>query len=156
IHVTPFETELHLVADRNRPMDFEIYSVERLQAIGAGGETITQILPFYSAGHGTERGGPLAYYTLQRRPRLLSTRQQQAGGRAGYLGSECFLSLVDSARRQVTGEIRQIDAHAICSNRDLPIQLALGQGRSDFLIEGGAPVEAVRCISGPSYPRSSP
>jgi type VI secretion system protein ImpG len=156
IHVTPFETEFHLVPDRNRPMDFEIYSVDRVQAIGAGGESIAQILPFYSAGHGTDRLAPLTYYTLQRRPRLLSSRQQQAGARAGYIGSECFLSVVDSAQRQVTGEIRQIDAHAVCTNRDLPIHLALGQGRADFLIEGGAPVEAVRCISGPSYPRSSP
>ncbi len=156
IHVTPFETEFHLVADRNRPMDFEIYSVDRVQAIGAGGESIAQILPFYSAGHGTDRLNPLAYYTLQRRSRLLSSRQQQAGARAGYIGSECFLSIVDSAQRQVTGEIRQIDAHAVCTNRDLPIHLALGQGRADFMIEGGAPVEAVRCISGPSYPRTSP
>jgi type VI secretion system protein ImpG len=156
IHVTPFDTEFHLVPDRNRPMDFEIYSVERVQAIGAGGESISQILPFYSAGHGTDRLAPLTYYTLQRRPRLLSSRQQQAGARAGYIGSECFMSIVDSAQRQVTGEIRQIDAHAVCTNRDLPIHLAMGQGRADFLVEGGAPVEAVRCISGPSYPRASP
>jgi type VI secretion system protein ImpG len=32
----------------------------------------------------------------------------------------------------------------------------MGQGTTDFLVEGGAPVEAVRCISGPTYPRQSP
>lgn len=156
VHVTPFETEYHLVPDRNRPMDFEIFSVDRLQGIGTGGESIAQILPFYSVGHYTDPQAPLAYYTVQRRQRLLSARQQQAGARAGYIGSECFVSIVDSAQRPLTGEIRQIDAHAICTNRDLPIQLALGQGRADFIIEGGAPVETVRCIAGPSYPRASP
>jgi len=156
IHVDPFDTEHHLVADRNRPMDFEIFSVERLQAIGIEGEAIADIRPFYSTDHHTDPGSPALYYTLQRRPRMLSVRQQQSGPRAGYVGSECFLSIVDSAQRQLEGRIRQIDAQVHCTNRDLPIQLAVGQGRTSFLIEGGVPVEAVRCIAGPSSPRTSP
>jgi type VI secretion system protein ImpG len=156
IHLDSFDTEHHLVADRNRPMDFEIFSIEKLQAVGAGGESIARILPFYSTEHRTDPNAPAMYYTLQRRPRILSTRQQQAGARSGYIGSECFISLVDSAQRQISGEIRQIDAQIWCSNRDLPVQLALGQGRTDFLIEGAAAVDSVRCIAGPSYPRISP
>jgi type VI secretion system protein ImpG len=156
IHVDSFDTEHHLVADRNRPMDFEIFSIEKLQAVGAGGESIARILPFYSTEHRTDPNAPAMYYTLQRRPRMLSTRQQQAGARSAYIGSECFLSLVDSAQRQISGEIRQIDAQIWCSNRDLPVQLALGQGRTDFLIEGATAVDSVRCIAGPSYPRASP
>jgi type VI secretion system protein ImpG len=156
IHVDSFDTEHHLLADRNRPMDFEIFSIEKLQAVGMGGETTAEVLPFYSTDHRTDPRAPALYYTLQRRPRMLSARQQQNGARTGYVGTECFISLVDSAQRQVTGEIRQIDAQVWCSNRDLPIQLAMGQGRTDFLIEGGVPVESVRCIAGPSYPRVSP
>jgi type VI secretion system protein ImpG len=117
---------------------------------------MADVLPFYSASHSTDRSAPIAYYTVQRRPRMLSTRQQQAGARAGYVGSECFISIVDSAQRHYSGDIRQVEAIALCTNRDLPIQLALGQGRTDFVVEGGAPVESVRCISGPSYPRPSP
>ena len=156
IHVTNAETELHLVADRNRPMDFEIFSIERLQAIGAGGDSITDVLPFYSADHDTDPSKPIAYYTMQRRSRLLSTRQQQNGARAAYVGSECYLSIVDSRQRQFTGDMRQLEADVLCTNRDLPVHLAIGRSDMDFLVEGGAPVEAVRCISGPSYPRSSP
>jgi type VI secretion system protein ImpG len=156
VHVTGAQTELHLVPDRNRPMDFEVYSVERLQAIGAGGESITDVMPFYSASHHTDLGRPLAYHTMQRRPRLLSPRQQQSGARAGYVGSECFLSIVDTGRRHFSGDIRQLEADVLCTNRDLPIQLSFGQGPTDLLVDGGAPVEAVRCISGPSYPKPSP
>ena len=156
VHVTGAQTELHLVPDRNRPLDFEVYSVERLQAIGAGGESITEVLPFYSANHHTDLDRALAYYTLQRRPRLLSARQQQSGARAGYVGSECFLSIVDTGRRHFSGDIRQLEADVLCTNRDLPIQLVFGQGSTDLLVDGGAPVEAVRCISGPSYPKASP
>lgn len=156
IHVEPFDTEHHLVVDRNRPMDFELYDIERLQAMGTEGEAIGDIRPFYSTSHCTEPQASTLYYTLQRRPRLLSARQQQSGARAGYVGSECYLSIVDSAQRQLSGELRQIDAQVLCTNRDLPIQLAMGQGRADFLIEGGVPVQTVRCVAGPSYPRPSP
>lgn len=156
IHVEPFDTEHHLVADRNRPMDFEVFGIERLRGVGADGESIAEIRPFYSADHHTDPGGPALYYTLQRRPRMLSVRQQQAGTRAAYVGSECFISIVDSAQRQLEGRIRQIDASVLCTNRDLPVQLAVGQGRAGFLIEGGVPVESVRCIAGPSAPRASP
>jgi type VI secretion system protein ImpG len=152
VHVSAAETEYHLVPDRNRPMDFEIHSLKSVEGIGAGGESITQILPFYSVNHGTSQG---AYYTLQRRPRMLSSRQQLSGARSGYVGSECFISIVDSSQRALAGEIRQIDAQALCTNRDLPVHMATGQGRTDLTVEGGAPVESVRAISGPSYPRQS-
>ncbi|MGH8260768.1 MAG: type VI secretion system baseplate subunit TssF, partial [Steroidobacteraceae bacterium] len=156
IHVDPFDTEHHLVADRNRPMDFEIFGIERLQAIGSDGESIADVRPFYSADHHTDPGSPALYYTLQRRPRMLSVRQQQSGARAAYVGSECFVSVVDSAQRHLEGRIRQIDAQVLCTNRDLPVQLTIGQGRTGLLIEGGVPVESVRCIAGPSPPRTSP
>jgi type VI secretion system protein ImpG len=156
IHVNPFDTEHHLVVDRNRPADFEIFSIEDLQAVAASGETIADVLPFYSVEHRTDPRSPALYYTVQRRPRMLSARQQQSGARAGYVGTECFVSIVDSTQRQLENPVRQIDAQVACTNRDLPIQLAFGQGRTDFLIEGGAPVESVRSIAGPSYPRASP
>lgn len=156
IHVTSTTTELHLVADRNRPADFEIFSLERLQAIGVGGESISEVTPLYSTDHRSDANRATTYYTMQRRPRLLPMRQQQSGARAGYVGSECYLSLVDTGNRHLTGEIRQLDAEALCTNRDLPIQLAAGQGTTDFHVEGGAPAEAIRCIAGPSYPRPSP
>jgi type VI secretion system protein ImpG len=155
VHVSEAETEYHLVPDRNRPMDFEIHSLRSVEGIGAGGESIAQVLPFYSVSHGATRRTAGAYYTLQRRPRLLSQRQEQNGARSGYVGSECFISIVDSGQRPLAREIRQIDAQALCTNRDLPVHMATGQGRTDFTVEGGAPVESVRCVAGPSYPRQS-
>lgn len=156
VHVSSTHTEMHLVADRNHPTDFEVFSIERLRAIGAGGETVDEIRPFYAANHRTDRGAPLMYYTMQRRPRLISKRQQQVGARTDYVGSECFISIVDTAQRPLRGDIRQIDAQTLCTNRDLPILLAWGQGSTDLLIAGGAPVKTVRCLCGPSTPRQSP
>lgn len=156
VHVSATEAEYHLVADRNRPMDFEIHSLTAMEGIGAGGESIARIQPFYSVRHGGTHQSAGAYFTVQRRLRQLSARQQNVGSRSGYVGSECFIALVDATQRTIVGEIRQIDAQALCTNRDLPVQMTTGQGRTDFTVEGGGPIESVRCISGPSYPRQSP
>lgn len=44
---------------------------------------------------------------------------------------------------------------ALCTNRDLPLQIPIGQGETDFTLESGAPVHAVRCLAGPSRPKPS-
>jgi type VI secretion system protein ImpG len=156
IHVSTSDTELHVVPDLSRPMDFEVFSVDRVLGFGSGGESIAEILPFYSTGHRTIADDARAYYTIQRRPRLASQKQRRTGARTNYLGSECFLSLVDSQHRDITGEIRQLEAEAHCTNRDLPIGLSFGKSRLEFSVEGGAPVQTVRCLAGPTTPRASP
>ena len=150
------ETELHVVPDLSRPMDFEVFSVDRVLGFRSGGESIAEILPFYSTGHRTIADDARAYYTIQRRPRLASQKQRRTGARTNYLGSECFLSLVDSQHRDITGEIRQLEVEAHCTNRDLPIGLSFGKSRLEFSVEGGAPVQTVRCLAGPTTPRASP
>jgi len=156
VYVDAAATEHHLVPDRNRPMDFEVYDIERVAGVNAAGEVLEEIRPIYLSSHqsGVERSQP--YYSLQRRARLLSTRQQQSGTRTNYIGTEVFLSLSDARGRPVDAEIAQLDVHALCTNRDLPIRVAFGKGRTDFQLEGTAPLEGIRCIAGPSTPRASP
>ncbi len=43
----------------------------------------------------------------------------------------------------------------LCTNRDLPLQMPVGQGRTDFTMESAAPVESLRCVAGPTPPRPS-
>jgi type VI secretion system protein ImpG len=156
IHLSPHETEHHIVPDLSRPMDFEVFAVDRVIGIGAGGESLVDVLPFYSTQHRSSEGDSHAYYTVQRRARLPSPRQQRTGARTNYLGSECFLSIVDSRQRELSGEIRQLDITARCTNRDLPIGLSFGKSKLEFVLEGGAPVQTVRCLAGPTAPRPSP
>jgi type VI secretion system protein ImpG len=153
IHVAPYDTEQHVIPDRNRPMDFEVFSLDRVSGIGRGGERLLEILPFYAANHRNSTELDRAYYSIQRRKRLYSEAQSQSGARSSYIGTECFISLVDSRQRTHSGELRQIDLHGLCTNRDLPILLAKGKGRTDLMLEGAAPLEAIRFISGPSEPR---
>src|SRR5882757_7009177 len=136
IHVTEFDTEYHVLPDRNRPMDFEVFAIERVTGVGLDGASQVEIQPFYSASHRVRPGENTCYYTLQRRQRLFSTSQQHTGARTSYIGSECFISLVDAREAALTHGFRQVDVKALCTNRDLPIQSNFGKGRTDFLLEG--------------------
>jgi type VI secretion system protein ImpG len=156
IHLSPHDTEHHVVPDLSRPMDFEVYAIDRMLGIGSGGESLVEILPMYSTDHRSVESESHAYYSVQRRARLPSPRQQRTGARTNYLGSECFVSIVDAQRRELTGEIRQLDVTARCTNRDLPIGLGFGKSALEFELQGGAPVQRVRCLAGPTTPRPSP
>ncbi len=156
IHVSPHDTEHHVVPDLSRPMDFEVYEIDRIVGIGSGGESLVEVKPLYSTDHRSREGDDCAYYTVQRRARLASERQQRTGARTNYLGTECFVSIVDAARRDLSGEIRQLDVRARCTNRDLPIGLSFGKSRLEFELDGAVPLQGVRCLAGPTTPRPSP
>ena len=154
LHINPRETEYHLVPDRNRPQDFEIFALESVSGISSGANVSVPVHPVYSVGHRSGNRGTGLFYTVQRRPRVYSSHQARTGTRTSYMGNEWFLSLTGNT--DLLPQIHQLDARALCTNRDLPIQLALGSGRSDFLVEGAAAVESVRCLSNPTYPRPAP
>jgi type VI secretion system protein ImpG len=157
IHLDDRSNEFHVVADRTRPMDFEIHSVTKVEGFGNAAEPEQQFVPLYAHTDLTRSHQGLAFYTLQREPRLLSTRQRQTGPRSSYIGSEVFISLVDGLEAPYRSSLRQIEVGVLCTNRDLPIQLqgTLGRGTTDFTLDTGGPVEAVRCIVGPTRPLPS-
>ena len=66
------------------------------------------------------------YFTMQRRQRLFSSRQQQTGARTNYIGTEVFVSVVDGRERSGGSGFRQLDVEALCTNRDLPIHTTFG------------------------------
>jgi type VI secretion system protein ImpG len=147
--------EHHLVTDRVRPLDLEVHSVLDVVGEGEAGSPPMPFRPFYAtvdAGQGPAHG---AYYTIRREKRLASARQALRGGRSSYLGSEVFLSLVDRNAAPVSPELRQLAVTCLCTNRDLPLLMPVGGGATDFTLEIGAPVQAVRCLVPPTRPRPS-
>lgn len=147
--------EYHVIADRTRPMDFEIYQIDSVTgySAGAGGEQSFE--PFYHARDlgAASRSG--AYYQVRREKRLPSSRQQERGSRVSYLGSEMFIALVDVANAPFRSDLRQLGLKVLCTNRDLPLTMPIGVGSADFTLDVEAPVQSVRCLSGPSWPLPS-
>jgi len=156
LQLTPFDTEHHLVADRNRPLDLEVHSVGAVTAIGTDAQSTVSVAPFYSETYRSSLDQRRAYYTVQRRRRLYSERQEQRGTRSSYVGTETFLALTDGRTQSRPAWIRYLDVRALCTNRDLPVQLSLGRSSTDFVLEGAAPIGSIRAVAGPSPPRLSP
>lgn len=155
IHLSESEYEYHVVPDRTRPMDYEIYQLTEVIAYGASGDEKQEFFPFYALRDRVSPEDMSAYYTVHREPRMLSTRQRSQGARSSYVGSEMFLSLVDATEAPIRPHLKQIAMIALCTNRDLPLHIPIGQRSSDFQLESGAPVDAVLCVAGPTTPRPS-
>jgi type VI secretion system protein ImpG len=153
IHLTDNTYDYHVVADRTRPMDFEVHEVSSVVGYGVGSDSGQVFAPFYAAYH-TEDQEHAAYFSTQREPRLLSEAQKKNGFRSSYIGSEVFISLVDPNEAPYRNDLRQLSINTVCTNRDLPLHMPLGTGQSDFTLDSAAPVEAIRCVKGPSRPYS--
>lgn len=157
IHVSDRQYEHHVVADKLRPMDFELHTIldVRGEVIGDSRSGAMRYLPFYSINDKMTGEPTIAYYTVRRERRLPSMRQQLHGARTGYIGSEVFVSLVDGSLSIFSGEERQLQLTCLCSNRDLPLLMPVGTGESDFSLDIGAPVAATTCLVPPTVPHPS-
>ena len=158
VHLSHREHEYHIVPELNRPMDFEVFSVDSVVGYGKAAEPEREFLPFYSVTHPSFHLSPSAYYSLRREKRLLSSRRQRRniGPRSSYIGSETFVSLVDAEQAPISTGLRQLGIEAWCTNRDLPLLMSLGSGSTDFTWDFSGPVDSVRAVAGPSRPRPSP
>jgi type VI secretion system protein ImpG len=155
IHLVDREHEYHVVPDRTRPLDFEVHSVLDVSGVGAMGDVQRKFSPFYRSHERSDPSEAPAFFTAHRRPRLASSRQRTQGARSSYLGGEVFVALVDGQEGPFHTDLRQLAVATLCTNRDLPLRMPVGEGRTDFFVESGAPVESARCVAGPSPPRAS-
>ena len=152
IHVGDSAFEHHVVPDRTKPLDFEVYEVTSVVGHGSASDDEQQFFPFYSA-YNSDRDHQLsAYYTTRREPRLVAASVKRRGSRSSYIGTEVFLALVDAAQAPFSGDLRQLSIEALCTNRDLVLQMPVGVGRSDLSLDAAAPIVGTRVLSGPSRP----
>ncbi len=154
IQVTPETADFHVVPDRTRPMDYEVYAVQEVLGYGTGVNSEWRFVPFYNAFHFEDRNHG-AYYSVQREPRLLSTQQQRDGPRTSYVGTEVYLSIVDGREAPFSQELRQLGVKALCTNRDLPVLMPVGSAKGDLVLAQTAPVRSIQIIKGPSRPVSA-
>lgn len=155
IHITDRSDELHVVPDRTRPMDYEVHSILEVTGFGSRVDPEQQFQPFYAPYEWLSGREHRAFYTVHREPRVLSAEQRLQGTRSSYIGGEVFVALVDGDEAPYRSDLRQLGITALCTNRDLPLQLALGKAETDFVMVAGAPVRSVRALAGPTRPRPS-
>ncbi len=154
IHLKQRSTEHHIVVDRTKPNDFEVFSLEDVEGYGVGTTTEQVFRPFYSSQQDIGIGD-CAYYTVRRQQTLEPTTSRVGKLKTDYIGSEAFISLVDASETPYNTELKQLGLEALCTNRDLPKMMMLGEGKTDFNWVVNAPIEAVRCLAGPTDPEPS-
>lgn len=153
IHLDRSAPSYHVLPDRTRPMDYEVYSVFDVHGHGSDIDAQVEFRPFYSSRDVGAQHEQMAYYTVTREPRMMSSKQRKVGARSSYVGSEVFISIVDGMAPPFSEELKQLSLRLTCTNRDLPLQLSMGGGKTDMTLDSGAPVDQIRCVSGPTRPR---
>jgi type VI secretion system protein ImpG len=146
-------SEYQVVVDRTKPLDFEVFRLRSVTGYGQRSDAPREFSPFYSARGAGSSGG--AYYVMNRVPRVLSAKERQRGARTRYAGSEVYLSLVDETAAPYDARLRQLGVDVLCTNRDLPLQMPVGQGGIDFTCESGGPIAAIDCVAGPTAPHAA-
>ncbi|KZL12577.1 hypothetical protein PsAD2_03883 [Pseudovibrio axinellae] len=155
LHINDKRSDHHVVPDRSKPLDYEVYQLEEVEGFSSQGDAPQIFKPFYSLSNIQNLQSEGAYYTIHRKQRLPTAKRKITGGRSNYLGTEVFLSLVDAKDAPYNLALNQLGIRALCTNRDLPLLMPIGGSESDFSLPEGGPVEAVTCIDGPSRPRPS-
>jgi type VI secretion system protein ImpG len=146
-------SEFHIVPERTRPIDFEIYQIEDVIGVTAKANEEQRFEPFYRArGDSIDSG---AYYTVHRAPRVLTAKEKKFGAISSYAGSEVFISLVDAKAAPYPRQLGQLNVTALCTNRHLPIQTPISVGETDLTTELYSPIGSIRWAAGPTIPIAS-
>ncbi|WP_293268155.1 type VI secretion system baseplate subunit TssF [Neptunomonas sp.] len=155
VHLSMSEEDYHVVPDRTRPTDFEVFQVDAVTGYGTNADEKQVFLPFYACNDLTDFVQHQAYYGVRRERRILSMQQRQRGPRSSYIGSETYVSLVDVNEAPFSNDLKQLEVQTLCTNRDLPLKMATGRGSTDFSLDISAPVASICCVSGPTKPKPS-
>lgn len=155
INVSDDQFEYHVLVDRTRPMDYEIFQIDAVTGYGSGANSEQAFHSFYTAKDIGSLHQDKAFYQIRREQRSLSQRQRRDGPRSSYIGSEAYVSIVDAAEAPYRADLRQLGLSVWCTNRDLPLSMPIGVGKTDFILDAGAPLSSVRCLAGPSQPYPS-
>lgn len=152
IEVDAAKTEFHVVADRARPLDFEVYAIGSIASQRPHRKSDGTFRPLFQTLH-SDGGRHGRYFSLRREPRSTSDTSRRRGSRTPYVGTEVFVSLVDQHDAPIAHDIGALSVRAWLTNRDLPC-LVPRNGRDDLTPADSLPVASVGLIRAPTAPRS--
>lgn len=153
--------EFPIIADRTRPLDYEVHAVTEVNAHFAGGEK-QAVEPLYSVAPDAEKAGHEWFYTIRRLPRRQSSSELRRRQPSSYLGTETFVSISSGAHaaallRSGDKKLAELSLKVVASNRALAADLPVGTGPEnsplgDFRVLDDVGLK-VDCIAGPTAPR---
>lgn len=151
VRVSRYEHEHHVIPDRARPLDFEVFRIQSVQAYAANNVDARTVAPLYAYGALLYDWREALFYTTQLRPRRLSTREQRLRRRGEYTGTETWISLTSPGDAARLDTIDELAVRALVTNRELP-ELLMFRGDQHFVVSG-VPARAVTVLRAPTRPQ---
>lgn len=150
IHLSHSTNRHQVIMDRTNPLDYEVFSLSKVTGFDSSLKEKQHFRPFYTSESTDNEMGHHAFYSIHRTPRITPKSQHS---HSDYVGTEMFISLVDANEAPYEANLKQLGVEALCTNRDLPLQITSSRGKTVFTMEDSAPVNQVRCLAGPTPPR---
>ncbi len=151
VQVNPHDHEYHVVPDRSRPLDFEVFRITEVKAQVADTVDMRPVAPLYALGALLYDWRDALFYVPRLTMRRLSTKEQRLRRRNDYIGTETWISLTAPGNAERLGDIKELAISAYVTNRELP-ELLTFRGTDHFAAPGG-PVRSVGVLRSPSKPR---
>ncbi|ARN56929.1 type VI secretion system baseplate subunit TssF [Sedimentisphaera salicampi] len=143
---------IHILPERMRPRDFEIYDLLEIKGYKKGSSEPIEFLPYSYGAAESEQTDFVRYYSSLRSKEKFPLKRKGVTKNPGYKGSEVYIHLVDSANLPWDEEMTQLGAKALCSNRDLPFFLNSSGAGIEFSTLEVCPATKIKCASRVSMP----
>lgn len=151
VPVKATDHEFHVVPDRTRPIDFEVYRLLDVTAHMREEAEPRPVAPLYALGALLYDWRDAIFYVPRLALRRLSTRQQRLLRRDDYVGTETWISLTAPGNAERLDDIKELAIRALVTNRELASELTF-RGTEHFQPPSG-PVRAVSVLRSPSKPQ---
>ncbi|MFD1951482.1 type VI secretion system baseplate subunit TssF [Sphingomonas arantia] len=150
VQISTFDHERQVIADRARPLDFEVYRLLDVKAHGRQVNDVRQVGPLYDYAGQFYDWSQALFFVTRIRHRRMSTREQRIRRRNDYIGSETWISLTSPGQPEELEEVSELSVRALVTNRELAATV-----RTDGapLVADGIPVRAISLLRAPTRPR---
>ena len=151
VQLTQYGHEYHVVPDRTRPTDFEVFRLLDVKAFAKDNLDPQPVAPLYAFGALLYDWRNAIFYTTQLRQRRLSTKEQRTRRTHDYVGTETWISLTAPGQPALVENLQELAVRALVTNRELPETLTF-RGDNHFTV-GGMPVSKLAVVRAPTRPR---
>jgi len=145
IDYNPLSSAYTLLANRNHPQAYEVYSIDRVALVSDRGNDVnaSEFRPFYSLRHAAHDGLPRNRYWLMRHDETVALCNP---------GHEKSIALIDTNCVPLEIEKNTLSIDLACTNRDLPCALKPGALGGDLFIPSTTSKHVIQLLRQPTRP----
>ena len=149
VPVKHYEQDFKVVADRDAPLDFEVFRLLDVKAYDRDNTDPRVVAPLYAFGSNLFDYRSAIYYTTSIRTRRLSKKETRLRRRKDYIGTDVYISLTSPGDADRLNDINDLAIRALVTNRELPEMLEFSGDQ--HLNAAGIPAR-IKVVRAPTRP----